>query len=109
MDAERNGECHIISFTPSGEAFRVHDPRSFARDIIPRYFRHNQYHSFQRQLCMYNFERIVIGHDVGAYTHPLLRKGRPDLCAHILRMTDLEDSHAEQQCAEPNNSTRHAK
>jgi len=106
VDAERNGESHIISFTSSGEAFRVHDPRSFARDIIPRYFRHNQYHSFQRQLCMYNFERIVFGQEVGAYTHPLLRKGRPDLCAHILRVTDMEDNHAEQQSAGPNNSTQ---
>jgi len=88
VETESNGEDSIVSFTPSGLAFRVHDPKAFATDIIPRYFRHAQYHSFQRQLNKYGFERIHCGPDIGAYQHPLFQKGRPDLYRELHREND---------------------
>lgn len=88
VETESNGQDHIVSFTPSGLAFRVHDPKAFATDIIPRYFRHAQYHSFQRQLNKYGFERIHCGPDIGAYQHPLFQKGRPDLHRELHREYD---------------------
>lgn len=88
VETESNGEDNVVSFTPSGLAFRVHDPKAFATDIIPRYFRHAQYHSFQRQLNKYGFERIHCGPDIGAYQHPLFQKGRPDLYRKLHREYD---------------------
>ena len=82
------GKSHIVSFTPSGTAFRVHDPAKFAQDIAPLYFRHNQYHSFQRNLSNYGFERIYCGSEIGAYTHRLFRFGYPILCDQIRRVSE---------------------
>lgn len=81
-----NGEDDIISFTDSGQAFRIHDPVAFSRKICPRYFRHSQVHSFQRQLNKYGFLRITSGPERGAYYHPLLQRGLPQLCVGIRRV-----------------------
>ena len=83
------GQSHIVSFTQFGKAFRVHDPPTFAKEIAPNYFRHNQYHSFQRNLSNYGFERIYCGPEIGAYTHPLFQQGHPTLCAEIRRAPEL--------------------
>jgi len=84
-DCKRAGQTDIVSFTASGRAFRVHDTKRFEREVAPLYFRHNQYHSFQRQLCMYGFERIHSGPDLGGYRHPLFQRDYPLLCAEIHR------------------------
>lgn len=81
-----NGEDEIISFTDSGQAFCIHDPVVFSRKICPRYFRHSQVHSFQRQLNKYGFVRITTGPERGAYYHPLLQRGLPHLCVGIRRV-----------------------
>ena len=85
------GRSHVISFTASGTAFRVHNPDAFARDIIPIYFRHSQYPSFQRQLSMYGFERIVDGPESGAYRHALFQQGHPLLCDEITRVCEQDE------------------
>jgi len=86
------GQSHIISFTLSGTAFCVHDPAKFAQDIAPLYFRHNQYHSFQRNLSNYGFERIYCGSEIGAYMQPLFRFGYPILCEQIRRVSKQNSS-----------------
>ena len=47
-DAEKNGNDHIISWTPSGTSFRVHDRNAFMKTILPRYFRQTKFKSFVR-------------------------------------------------------------
>lgn len=90
----KQDQSNIISFTRSGLAFRVHNPDAFARIIAPRYFRHNQYHSFQRQLNKYGFERIHCGPEIGAYTHPLFQQDRPDLLQQFRRSVDAKAEEA---------------
>lgn len=82
------GQSHIISFISSGQGFRVHDPHKFGSEIAPRYFRHNHYHSFQRQLSQYGFERIHSGPHIGGYKHPMFKRGDPCLCGEIRRVSE---------------------
>jgi len=56
-DAEANRDDHIVSWLPWGRRFKVPDPKLFAEELMPKYFSHNRYKSFLRQLSLYEFKR----------------------------------------------------
>lgn len=48
----------FCSFTAGGRSFTIWDATGFSRDVIPRYFRHNNFSSFIRQLNQYGFQKM---------------------------------------------------
>jgi len=86
MAVEQEGKEEIISFTPSGRAFFIHQPGRFLHEILPRFFSGQQkLGSFKRQLSVYGFDRIPRGPAEGAYAHPDFLRGQAERVEFIQR------------------------
>lgn len=55
-----NSNDPIVRWTPGGRSFLILDVRKFSRDILPNYFKHSKFTSFNRQLNFYGFRKIRI-------------------------------------------------
>ena len=84
------GQEHIVSWTPCGKAFEVHDQHEFEQEVIPKYFRHSRLASFRRQLSMYGFRRAAVDNGYGGFAHEHFHRDHPELCATIKRVSEIE-------------------
>jgi hypothetical protein len=41
---------HLITWNPGGLVFQIHNIEEFTNQILPLFFKHNNWHSFTRQL-----------------------------------------------------------
>eukprot|EP00903_Cladosiphon_okamuranus_P007768 g7523.t1 len=84
-DLLKNEPKSVVTWTRTGTAFGILDNEAFGRDVLSSYFKHNKFSSFQRQLNLYGFRKIVKGRESGCYMHPSFLRDRPDLLSEVRR------------------------
>ncbi|XP_015212965.2 heat shock factor protein 1 isoform X1 [Lepisosteus oculatus] len=84
----------LICWSPNGTSFHVFDQGRFSKEVLPKYFKHNNMASFVRQLNMYGFRKVVHIEQGGLvkpekddteFQHPYFTRGQEHLLENIKR------------------------
>ena len=85
----------LIHWSNSGKSFIVEQQERFSEELLPRFFRHSKFKSFNRQLNLYGFHKVpsvynrslVADNEVETleFSHEDFQRGRPDLLCFVVR------------------------
>lgn len=80
----------IIQWGENGQFFIVKNVHDFTEKILPKYYKHNNYSSFIRQLNMYDFHKKKSSQNKHIFHHQNFVKGQKDLMKKIKRKSKKE-------------------
>ncbi|GMF60502.1 unnamed protein product [Phytophthora fragariaefolia] len=76
----------VIRWSEDGLALQILDPVTVTEQILPKYFNHTNFHSFQRQLNYFGFRKWTKSKtDICTFSHPFFRENQPELLQLIKR------------------------
>lgn len=95
---------HFISWIHDGKAFQVNDRETFMKFVLPKYFKHNNFASFVRQLNMYGWHKIQDAtsgslantDEIWQFENPNFIKDREDLLDNIIRNKPTKETEEEE-------------
>jgi len=94
-------QCNeLIAWNQDGRTIKIFDQNEFSKQILPRYYKHNNISSFVRQINMYGFRKIVDNVNGGLkqdnvqqweFFHRYFQQGKPDQLHLIKRKVHLKE------------------
>ena len=81
----------IIHWTEDGKYFIISNLHDFTENVLPKYYKHNNYSSFIRQLNMYDFHKKKSGQNEHIFHHQNFLRNRKDLLKLIKRKSKKEN------------------
>jgi hypothetical protein len=81
----------ILRWTPNGHAFEIHDMEKMMEYVLPKYFKHRKYTSFQRQLNYFNFKKWTKSKAVVCtFSNEYFVRDQPELSWRITRKKSVQ-------------------
>ncbi|KAJ2719387.1 Heat shock transcription factor [Coemansia sp. Benny D115] len=105
----------LIRWSDDGNSFVVNNYQVFAKDVLPKFFKHGNFSSFVRQLNMYGFHKVphlqqggLMADDPEAesweFNNENFQRGQPDLMHFIRRKKGNRDSILEADAGAASNA-----